>query len=215
MIPWRMKSWVSESFPLIYYLVNSGMAGANSAAHWDEQLAKTWNDAYRDWPAVNEFIRATVDPETLLLDVGCGTGSLLRHLSEAGYTRLHGMELSAYAIRRLLREGFCIHSGNLPTMPFPADTFGAVVLSQVLEHVIRRKTLLQEIRRILVPGGRFLVFVPDDCQGPIDEPEHVIKFTEASLRQTLSTHFAVDRLEHFRDPNHKMPYLFAMCSKKG
>ena len=47
----------------------------------------------------------------------------------------------------------------------------------LLEHVIRRSLFATEIQRVLGPGGRAFVFVPDDCLGPIDEPEHVIKYT--------------------------------------
>jgi hypothetical protein len=49
--------------------------------------------------------------------------------------------------------------------------------------------LPREDGRLLKPGGCAFFFVPDDCLGPIDEPEHVIKFTAWSLRACLEKRF--------------------------
>ena len=54
-----------------------------------------------------------------------------------------------------------------------------------------------------------MIFVPNDCLGPIDEPEHVIKYTEATLRRFLDRHFTVKGIEVIRDPNYPMTILFA------
>jgi len=106
-----------------------------------------------------------------------------------------------------------MHLGKLPSVPLPDNTFDVVIASQVLEHLVRRGRFLREVRRILKPGGRALIFVPDDCLGPIDEPEHVIKFTALSLRKLLEAHFAVTSVESMRDVNHSMPVLFAAVEK--
>ena len=211
MIPWRIKKWLSDHQPLIYHLLAHRRPGENSPAHWDAQLESTWDAPYRRWPTVNAIVAEQVAQDSLLLDVGCGTGSLLRELRVKGYTHIHGLELSPYATRRLLLEGISVHQGRIPKLPFPDSTFDAVVLSQVLEHVVRRNLLLSEIRRITKPGGLCLIFVPDNCQGPIDEPEHVVMFNEETLRTLLSKSFKTEEIRSFRDENHKMPYLYARC----
>lgn len=66
---------------------------------------------------------------------------------------------------------------------------------------------------MLKPGGRAFVFVPDDCLGPIDETEHVIKFNARPLRKLLAKYFSVVRLENIRDVNHPIPILFAHVAK--
>ena len=106
-----------------------------------------------------------------------------------------------------------MHSGVLPVIGLPDESIDVSIASQVLEHVIRRRRFLKEIRRVLKPGGRALIFVPDNCLGPISEPEHVVKFDARSLRKLLERYFTVVRMDTIRDPNHPMPVLFAHVAK--
>jgi SAM-dependent methyltransferase len=209
MIPWRAKNFVSEHFPLLYHLVaNIGVSG-NSPEHWNRRLEDTWDAVARKWPTKDKLIESLTSPSDAVLDIGCGDGSILRYLKQQGYRDLHGLEISDYAIRRLRAEGINMHYGVLPGVPLPDASFDVVIASQVLEHVIRRRRFLSEIRRVMKPGGRCLIFVPDNCLGPISEPEHVIKFDSRSLRNLLSRFFEILSLESIRDENHPMPVLFA------
>jgi 2-polyprenyl-3-methyl-5-hydroxy-6-metoxy-1,4-benzoquinol methylase len=163
----------------------------------------------RQWPTKNELIASLTDSSEWILDIGCGDGGILRSLKVRGYRNLHGLEISDYAVRRLRGEGIEMHAGMLPAPTLPPAAFDVVIASQVLEHVIRRRRFLAEIGRLLKPGGRAFFFVPDDCLGPIDEPEHVIKFTARSLRACLETRFRVVELHSMKDVNHPMSILFA------
>jgi ubiquinone/menaquinone biosynthesis C-methylase UbiE len=208
-IPWRVKAFLSKNFPLGYHLaVNLGAEG-NSAEHWDRMLEQTWNDPARAWPTKVELVASLVGPGMKVLDVACGTGSILRELKRRGYSELYALEISDYAVARLNAEGIHARCGKLPQIGFPDREFDVVIASQVLEHIIRRVAFAKEIRRVLKPGGRAFIFVPDNCLGPIDEPEHVIVYTAKTLRKFLSRYFVVDRVESMRDANHPGPILFA------
>jgi SAM-dependent methyltransferase len=208
-VPWRVKAFLSRHFPLAYHLaVNVGLRG-NSEEHWNRMLEESWDDAARAWPTKVALIESLTRPETKILDVACGTGSILRALKERGYTDLHALEISGYAVARLNADGIHARRGMLPRIDFPDGEFDIVIASQVLEHVIRRGLFAKEIRRVLRPGGRAFIFVPDNCLGPVDEPEHVIVYTRDSLQHFLAKHFAVDRVESMRDANHAGPVLFA------
>ena len=151
--------------------------------------------------------------DQVILDIGCGTGSTLRFLKSRGYENLHGLEISNYAVRRLQGEGITMHLGALPRIPLPDSSVDAIIASQVLEHVVRRRRLLTEIRRVLRPGGQAFVFVPDNCLGPIDEPEHVMKYSAESLRKFLRAYLHVAEIYSFRDLTKSMPILFARAQK--
>lgn len=213
LIPWRVRNCLSKYFPLFYYLaVNLGRSG-NSPEHWDKRLAETWDDAHRSWPTLNKMIAATTTTEQRILDIGCGNGSMLRHLKSLGYRDLNGIDISKYAISRLRAEGIKMHYAQLPEVPLPSDDFDVVIASAVLEHVVRRRAFAKEIRRILKPGAHALIIVPDSCLGPIDEPEHCIMYTASSLQGFLGRYFEVLTLERVRDIHDTTPLLFATVRK--
>jgi len=213
LLPWRVRKVVSDRFPLVYHLVaNAGFSG-NDAAHWDDWLSRTWDE--RDWPKKTERIRSMVRPDDAIIDVGCGTGSILRALAADGFADLHGLEISEYSIARLRREGITMWHGRLPNLPLPEARFDVVIASQVLEHIIRRMRFMREVHRVLRPGGRALIFVPDNCLGPIDESEHVIRYNRETLRAFLAKTFEVESVESMRDENYEIPILFAQVRKSA
>lgn len=101
-----------------------------------------------------------------LLDVGCG-----RKPYQALFTSLSdyvGMEIDTPATRAGGSADF-FYTGH--AFPFPAESFDSVFCSQVLEHVFNPDEFLEEIRRILKPGGQFLLTVPfvwDEHEQPFD-----------------------------------------------
>jgi ubiquinone/menaquinone biosynthesis C-methylase UbiE len=213
LIPWRVKNFFSRHFPLAYHLVvNAGLKG-NSAEHWDRMLEEGWDDPRRAWPTKAALIRQLTGPDMKILDLACGTGSILRDLKAHGYRHLYALEISSYAVRRLNEEGIVARAGRLPAIAFPDDSFDVVIASQVLEHIIRRNAFAREIRRVLKPGGQAFIFVPDNCLGPIDEPEHVTVYTRDRLAGFLQKHFRVESVQSMRDAHHASPILFARVAK--
>ena len=186
------------------------MAG-NSVEHWNARLRDTWDG--RDWPTKVERIEALTRPDQAIVDVGCGNGSMLRRLQANGYSDLHGVELSDYAVTRLRAEGITMWQGSLPNLPLPDASFDVLIASQVLEHIIRRGRFMRDVKRVLRPGGSAFVFVPDDCLGPIDEKEHVIRYNRDSLRRFLAKTFEVVSVESMQDAQFTMSILFAHVRK--
>lgn len=209
MIPWRIKNFFSEHFPLGYHLLANIHSRHESEEYWDAAFDISWQLGSRDWPTKNRLIRTLTSSTDRILDVGCGTGSLLRYLQEYGYSNLEGLEVSSHAVKVLSGHGITMHHARLPDLPLPDEQFDVVIASQVLEHIIRRRKFLHELRRILKPAGALMIFVPDNCLGPIDEPSHVVKFTKDSLAKELSTCFKSVFIESMKDEKFEMPILFA------
>lgn len=211
LIPWRLKNFFSERFPLAYHLAINIGANRNSQEYWDARLAETWNSPTRFWPAKVAAIMQTIEPTESVVDIGCGNGSILRDLRDQGYTSLHGLEHSEYAVKRLTAEGIPMSRGSLLSMPFHEAQFDAAIASEVLEHVIRRNRFCRELSRVVKPSGKILIFVPNNRLGPISEPEHVIVYDARALRDFLSRHWIVESISTVVEDHNQANSLFAVC----
>lgn len=209
MIPWRIKNFVSEHFPLFYHKVVNIGVGVNDDQYWDKIYETEWDSEKRAWPTKNRIIEEATNPKDHILDIACGTGSVLRYLKDKGYENLHGTEISNLCVSRLRDLGIDMFSTILPKIDCGDQLYDAVIASQILEHVIKRRQFLEEIRRVLKPGGQAFIFVPDNCLGPIDEPSHVVKFTKDSLSKELSRVFDDFDIVSMKDENFAMSILYA------
>ncbi|HJU56703.1 MAG TPA: class I SAM-dependent methyltransferase [Pyrinomonadaceae bacterium] len=94
-----------------------------------------------------------------ILDVGCGTGANLELLAEFGETE--GVDISQEALAFCRERGFGnVRHGAAEKLPHADNTFDVVTALDVIEHLDDDLASLQEMRRVLRPGGRVLLFVP-------------------------------------------------------
>jgi SAM-dependent methyltransferase len=129
-------------------------------------------------------------PPGEILDVGCGSGAFLLALREAGWG-CHGVELSSAAARVASAAGLDIRAGDLLDAGFRDASFDVVRFWHVLEHVPSPRQQLDEARRLLRPGGRLVVGVPNAGSllarsfGPrwyyLDVPRHLWHFDRQSV----------------------------------
>lgn len=130
-----------------------------------------------------------------ILDIGCGRGQLLHHLCNLG-VNCHGVERED-TFSSETKNGITLHARNLRDIRFPEAYFDTIILWHVLEHVCDPMILLQEIRRILKPGGKLWIAVPnmDSFQSHffkkhwfhLDIPRHRFHFSLFSLTRLLSS----------------------------
>ena len=107
-----------------------------------------------------------------VLDVGSGTGSNLRMLVEAGFRDVRGLDMSPAAAQFAKAKNLPpIEYGDVQRLPYEAETFDLLLATDVVEHVDDDAKAVQELARILRPGGHLLVTVPcfQSLWGPQDE----------------------------------------------
>ena len=91
-----------------------------------------------------------------LLDVGCSSGAFLHIATQLGY-QAEGVEPATQAAQAAQAAGLKVHHGLLQNIGFAAQSFDAVTLFEVIEHLKQPLGLLQECHRILKPGGIMLI----------------------------------------------------------
>jgi SAM-dependent methyltransferase len=95
-----------------------------------------------------------------VLENGCGVGMYVERL--APYCgQVVGMEIEIERARIAAQRGGDILSGAGEALPFPEGSFDVVLSHEVLEHVQDDAAALSEMVRVLRPGGRMLLFVPN------------------------------------------------------
>ena len=109
-----------------------------------------------------------IPPSSDVLDLGCGTGSLLCRLRRRGCLRLLGVELDDQAIVTCVRRGVPVIQADLNQhlAQFPDKSWDYVVLSQTLQAVTDVEGLLREIVRV---GGKGIVSFPNFAYAPLRE----------------------------------------------
>jgi len=113
-------------------------------------------------------LRSRLETDADVLDFGCGSGEITRHLARAGYSTT-GCDASAAMIdvaRNSDPEGL-VKWLALPekqtstALPFESCSFDAIVASSVLEYVHCPERMIMEFYRVLRPGGWLFATVPD------------------------------------------------------
>ena len=141
-----------------------------------------------------------------ILDVGCGRGVLLTAFANRGF-EVHGVEMSADAAagadpRAEIRIAPCLQEAE-----YPDSFFDQVIVWHVLEHMRNPAEALAEIHRILKPGGRLVVAVPNFASTQarwsgagwlhLDLPRHLFQFPATALNRLLQRSGFDCRMEHY------------------
>jgi ubiquinone/menaquinone biosynthesis C-methylase UbiE len=106
-----------------------------------------------------------------ILDVGSGAGQIAGHLIKYSdpQAQLTCFDLSPEMLsraRKLLRsERPRYLVADLSRLPFPAESFDCVTCGYVLEHLPDARTGLEELARVMVPGGKMLLLTTEDSFG--------------------------------------------------
>jgi SAM-dependent methyltransferase len=139
------------------------------------------------------FLEAQIDalpPNALVLDVGSGRGDFAQLIQQRS-----SMALDIYPYPEV-----DIVCDLTQVSPFREECFDAVVLMNVLEHVFDTRAFLDELVKILRPGGKLLVAIPfllKEHQEPFD----FVRFTQFSLRRWgEECGLVVESLEGYYDP---------------
>ncbi len=140
-----------------------------------------------------KYIRMAISAGESLLDVGCGTGTLLREV--VGGVRLAGVDLSIAMIARArssVGPAALLAVADAERLPFERASFDVIVFCSSFHFFPSPVEALEEVRRVLRPGGR--VIMTDWCAD----------FLASRL---------VDRFLRWHDPAHQRIYSQEECAR--
>jgi 2-polyprenyl-3-methyl-5-hydroxy-6-metoxy-1,4-benzoquinol methylase len=139
-----------------------------------------------------------------ILDIGAGTGAFANQMQQSGWT-VTALEPDAATVRRAkelyglnLRPSAELHN-------LPPDSFDAVTMWHVLEHVHDLHGTIEKINQLLVSTGVLIVAVPNYTSfdaaayqqywAAYDVPRHLYHFSPLSIRLLMEKHgFLVDKI---------------------
>ncbi|OQY46150.1 MAG: hypothetical protein B6242_08505 [Anaerolineaceae bacterium 4572_78] len=94
-----------------------------------------------------------------ILDIGCGAGNMIHHLSKYGQVR--GLEIDPRPVKQALLRDYDIYQQDATQgIAFTDNMYDVVTAFDVIEHVDDDMAILQESYRILKPHGHIVVTVP-------------------------------------------------------
>ena len=179
----------------------------------EELLARLYESSSFDYSDEVELIQATygralgwlerqVPRRDALLEIGCGNGFFLQQARRQGWKEARGVEPSADAVARAPAElGGAIVQDVMRSGLFAPESFDAVCLFQVLDHIAKPLELLEECLTVLRPGGCVLALNHNIAawsarllgeRSPIVDVEHTYLYSPATMRAIFTKAGFVD-----------------------
>ena len=144
-----------------------------------------------------------------ILDIGCYDGTLLSLIKNRD-NNFYGLEASDYGVEKCLKRGINTRQfffDGSEKLPYGDNFFDAIIVGEIIEHIFDTDFFLEEIKRILKPGGKMLLSTPNVAslgrrillffgRNPIieispneeDSSGHIRYFTFKSLEKLLRKH---------------------------
>jgi ubiquinone/menaquinone biosynthesis C-methylase UbiE len=117
------------------------------------------------WFVVNELKR--YQPQGILADIGCGPGYLIANIAKAlPHLSLIGVDISEDMVKKasqnltslVISEKVSFRQGDIQALPFESGSLDFIVSTLSLHHWSDPGQAIEQIERVLKPGGQFLIF---------------------------------------------------------
>ncbi|HVE15032.1 MAG TPA: class I SAM-dependent methyltransferase, partial [Elusimicrobiota bacterium] len=133
-------------------------------AYFRDFFKNYWKDYYKGRSIARTLTRFR--KEGTFVDVGCALGTMAAGVRDFSRWSVRGLEYSpgAAAMGRALNK-VEIEEGSIAAAPWPASSADFIHMNNVLEHEREPRAALEAAARLLKPGGRLLLTLPN---GPVD-----------------------------------------------
>ena len=130
------------------------------------------------------------DIESKVLDVGCGSGQIIRGLTNNGFSNVKGLDISKEAVDYCQKEGFSVDCVDFAD--YHGEAVDIIIMSHILEHFPKDNVvpMLKKAYNTLNPNGKLIVSVPNAQSNTgsywaYEDFTHSTIFTSGSLYYVL------------------------------
>jgi ubiquinone/menaquinone biosynthesis C-methylase UbiE len=130
-----------------------------------------------------------LDMHHRVLDLGCGIGTITEHISDVTQATVTGADFAVAAIEyarertKRKRGRLTFEVGDMDDLPFPIDSFDAIISVDTLYFVEDRTKTMCRLKEILAPGGQMGLFWTQTAKPT--EPQELLQPTKTELAQVL------------------------------
>ncbi len=181
-----------------------------STGSYFDQMAAGWGARYRGASTFSRRMSLVLneippaDEGARAVDVGCGTGELARALAERGY-RTVGMDASAQMLASA--PGLDRVRASALQLPFRSRSCSVVTAIGVLEYLPDPSSAFAELARLVAPGGRALITLPN--------PRSLLRLAERLAYRVTAVTGRPGRLGYLRYLDHSRPISFGELRAAG
>lgn len=149
--------------------------------NWHGEAKKAWDEMAEGWNSRSKNMweygsRKNIVPfmqshlkQGSIIDIGCGDGYGSHVLKRSGFDVV-GVDLSEEMITRAneqkIDDSIVFKQADVNTLPFPDETFDAALVVNVIEWTEQPLQVLQELKRVIKPGGMICIGILGPTAGP-------------------------------------------------
>ena len=158
------------------------------------------------------YIPTLSNDKKRVLEIGCATGEFVGYLKQIGWDA-YGVEMNKTSAESAMKNyGVNVFNGRFEESKFEPDYFDYVAMWHTMEHVYKPQNVLNEINKIIKPGGQIAISLPRfECLESrifgrywyaLDLPRHITHFSVSRIKKLFSdSGFSVDEIIFHKNMN--------------
>ncbi len=184
-----------------------------------QDLNELNNWYYQDNRWEHPLALSLLNPSDKILEIGSGDGFFIKLCKKNNITDITGLELNTVAAAKATQEGNTIYNETIQDYSVQhAGEYDVVCNFQVLEHIVDIKSFIEASLKVLKPGGKMIIAVPNnnpylfefDDYHTLNLPPHHAGLWNKAVFKNIENTFSIKNTHSFTEPLGEMKHWFAV-----